>query len=549
MIQQTKTSQISENNQARNRIKFCEHAAIVFLFLVGLFLPMIIQSIGWDPLAGLGRGEKRAPVPFPALGGPDWTLRGFTKGLDAWCGDHFGLRRALITANGFLSYRLFGVSPTPSVVPGRDGWLFYAGDVKGNDGNPIWDIRGIKPLSPYTLERIRWMLQDQQEWLALRGIPYLFVIVPAKEEIYEKFLPAHITRAGPFTPREQLLRHLRACAPEIAVLDLTPTLREESGARRCFLKTDTHWNAFGGLAGSRAVLARLRERFPAITLPQLSDFDCRIKRDLGGDLAAQMALDAFLLEDYFSLLQRAPRRSQPRPLHEGEDPDIEATTADTSLPRAVVYRDSYSNILVPTLSEHFQWVRFVWGRVGTEMRGVEGYKPDVVLQIMADRAFRLPLRYSAAMQRELFAARFEASDYVMLKLEEPALLLSKIRPLGRTRLEPASDGAILISEQNEIEIELPEMSGLPQKFLPIARIKIVSQKAGDLSVAWRNGRTGERAQDRINMRRGANDLFLPLFDPELAGNVSLSANQENSSLKIQCLEIRGHPRWLLKKSE
>jgi hypothetical protein len=528
---------------ARERIRRWEHRAILAVFLAGLWLPLLIQPTGWDPAAGLGRGEKRKPVPFPALGGPDWTLRGFTRGLDAWCGDHFGLRRTLILANSLLDYRVFGVSPVPSVVPGREGWLFYAGDIQGNDGNPIWDFRGIRPLSPYSLERLRWMLQDQHEWLAERGILYLFVLVPAKEEVHDAFLPAHITRAGPFTPREQLLRHLRARAPEIPVLDLTPSLREAARGEPCFLKTDTHWNAWGGLVGTRTILARLQAWFPAMTLPRAEDFERQVKRDLGGDLAAQMALDAFLLEDYLGLFPRTPRRSQPRPLHTGEDPDIEAETGDASLPRAVIYRDSYANILVPTLSEHFQWVRFVWGRTGTEMRGVEGYRPDVVLQIMADRALRLPLRYSAGMQRERLAARFEASDRVLLRLETPDSLLEQLRPAASSELMFAPEGVVLRTRQDEeAAADLPGLGGVSSVFLPILRLRLISPKAGDLQVSWRNARTGERVRDRINLRRGGNDLYLALYDPELAGAVRLAVAREFSGLVIQSLEIRGHPR-------
>ena len=531
-----------DNQPAMRRLRHIEQGLIITLFLAVLWLPMLIQPTGWDPVAGLGRGEQRKPVPFPAFTGPDWSLRKFTRGLDAWCGDHFGLRRALIMANSLIDYGIFGVSPNPNVVPGRDGWLFYAGDRQNNDGNPIWDYRGVRPLSQYSLERIRWMLQDQHEWLDTRGIPYMFVLIPSKEEVHSRFLPDYITKAGSFTPREQLLRHLRRWAPGIPVLDLTPVLRKTAAMEPCFLKTDTHWNAVGGLIGAQTILTELQKTFPNITIPDENNFTRNIQRNLGGDLAAQMALDAFIQEDFIGLLPKTPPKAQPRALHNGEDPDIEAATNDTSLPRAIIYRDSYSNILIPTLSEHLQWTRFVWGRTGTEMRDVEALRPDVVLQIMADRALRLPLRYSAAMQRERLITRFKNTDNVLMELCRPDQLLQQLKPMADTKLKPAQGCVVLQAGKTEPVIELPDFTNLSRQFLPIMRISMLSPSAGDLKVAWRNTKTNKQIFDRINVRRGENNLFMALYDPELSGSLCLVMPREFNGLTIQSIEIRAFPR-------
>lgn len=531
-----------EKHAAGSMAKRIEHWAIMLLFLAVLWLPMLIQPTGWDPAASLGRGEKRNPVPFPAWSGPDWSLRGFTRGLEAWCDDHFGLRRTMITANSLLDYFVFGVSPNPSVVPGKEGWLFYAGDARGEDGNPIWDVRAARPLSPYALERIRWMLQDQHEWLAARNIPYIFVIVPTKEEIHGSYLPAHITRVGELTPREQLLRHLAEWAPSVPLLDLTPALLDKARHEPCFHKTDTHWNAIGGMVGAQNILARLQHDFPAITQPRDEDYQRSTKRDLGGDLAAQMALDSFLLEDYTALLPLHKPRSQPRPLHDGEDPDIEARTGDPSLPRAVIYRDSYSNILVPTLSEHFQWVRFVWGRTGTEMPGIEAIKPDVVLQIMSDRALRLPLRYSAAMQRDCLLERFETSHDILLSQTGPDAVSAVIAPAPEVECEIRHDDIIMSSASGNLAFEIPGLDKAPSKQLPILRLRLFSPQAGNLYASWRNSRTGEQVDDRINVRRGANDILLPLYDPEFSGNLRLSLPARAKKIALRSIEARAFPR-------
>ncbi len=531
-----------EKNATASLVKRMEHWGIMLLFLAVLWLPMLIQPTGWDPAASLGRGEKRKPVPFPALSGPGWSLRGFARELDAWCDDHFGLRRTMITVNSLLDYFVFGVSPNPSVVPGKDGWLFYAGDARGEDGNPIWDIRAVRPLSPYVLERIRWMLQDQHEWLAARNIPYIFVLVPTKEEIHGNYLPAHITRVGELTPREQLLGHLAEWAPSVPALDLTPALLHKAQQEPCFHKTDTHWNAVGGMVGAKNILARLQQDFPAIALPKEEDYQRTTRRGLGGDLAAQMALDSFILEDYTNLLPLYQPRSHPRPLHDGEDPDIEAQTGEPSLPRTVIYRDSYSNILVPTLAEHFQWVRFVWGRVGTEMPEIEAINPDVVLQIMSDRALRLPLRYSAAMQRERLLERFETSQHILLPQAGPGAISSVIMPAPNVECETCADGIIMSAASGDAAFDIPGLDKAPVKQLPILRLRLFSPLAGNLYASWRNHRTGEQVDDRINVRKGENDILLPLYDPEFSGSLRLSLPIGTRKMILRSIEARAYPR-------
>ena len=54
------------------------------------------------------------------------------------------------------------------------------------------------------------------------------------------------------------------------------------------------------------------------------------------------------------------------------------------LPRAVVFRDSFSNALIPYLSENFRRVLFVWTR-DVEAKYVLREKPDIVIQEIAGR--------------------------------------------------------------------------------------------------------------------------------------------------------------------
>jgi hypothetical protein len=73
---------------------------------------------------------------------------------------------------------------------------------------------------------------------------------------------------------------------------------------------------------------------------------------------------------------------------------------DPSLPRAVVFRDSFANALVPYLAEDFSRVLFVWDR-DVDPRVVAIEQPDVVVQEIVGRFLgRRPLGIDEVRERE-----------------------------------------------------------------------------------------------------------------------------------------------------
>src|SRR5262249_52725581 len=84
----------------------------------------------------------------------------------------------------------------------------------------------------------------------------------------------------------------------------------------------------------------------------------------GMDLAGMIGLRAVLRETRLRLLPRRPRRARTvEP--PGEEPSagvgrIVTEIPGSSLPRAVVFRDSFASRLAPFLSEHFSRVVYLW---------------------------------------------------------------------------------------------------------------------------------------------------------------------------------------------
>ena len=112
--------------------------------LVAGFLVVIAPPAGRQPRRPRRRrrgGENRDLAPFPMFDGTWQSVRRW-PGLDAWFQDHFGFRSTLVRWYGDRRYFGLGVSPSPMVVRGKDGWLFYA-----EDGG-LEDFANEHPLPP-----------------------------------------------------------------------------------------------------------------------------------------------------------------------------------------------------------------------------------------------------------------------------------------------------------------------------------------------------------------------------------------------------------------
>ena len=345
---------------------------LVTTFLLALVVPGVGMVAGW----GLhdGREEKRALTPPPSFG-PGWAaMRAWPDAASHYFEDHFAFRSALVSWQAALRFRWLHVSPSSEVVVGRDGWLFYAGD--GGEE----DYASAVPFTGAQLEKWRSTLQHTYDWLKQRGIPYVFVIAPDKYAIYPEYLPASMHRVGAESRTDQLVRHL-ARTTDVPVLDLRPNLLAAKSAERLYHLTDTHWNDRGAYVGYAAILRALHEEGLA-PLPR-SAFVARSEHTHGMDLSAMMGLTSVMTEDDLQLRPKGRRPwhvLEPTP-HDSLYMDGRLVTVhdNATLPRAVIFRDSFGAALVPLLAEHFSRALHLW-QYNFDPIVVTTEQPAVVIQ-------------------------------------------------------------------------------------------------------------------------------------------------------------------------
>jgi hypothetical protein len=328
---------------------------LVLLFVATVALPLgatLAGVDGADPQA-----EKRDLAEFPRLDGSWASAALFPIRLSAWFDDHFAFRTTLVRLCGEMRYLGLGVSPNPSVVVGRGGWLFYGGD-SGMD-----DYTRQKPFSAAELAAWRDSVVRTNQWLRARGIAYVFAIAPDKHVIYPEELPATIRPMAGATRMEQLLGALAGTG--VATVDFRPALLEAKTRERLFDLTDSHWNRRGAFVAYQQTIEAVRAQNPAAGRAfAREEFEPVAREVEGQDLAAMMGLATVLRETELSLVPKRARRARVvEPAGVGREAQVGRLVTEipgSDLPRAVVFRDSAVSRVAPFLSEHFCRAVYLW---------------------------------------------------------------------------------------------------------------------------------------------------------------------------------------------
>lgn len=369
--------------------KWCDRA-FVGLFLLTVFLPAGLAILPWK-LSSPPLTEKRPLAKRPAIPHSIESLTAFPQKFSRFFDDHFPLRTQLIQRYNYLRVKLIKYSDQRNVLMGREGWLFYTRD------KMLRDFIGKAPLSEEELGALRSLLEAKRDWLAARGIAYLFVIPPNKQTIYPEYMPENYARVRGRTRLDQFMDHMRAHS-DVTIVDLRPSLLAAKSRFRLYHRHDTHWNSIGGLVGygeiMRAVERTLARDFENVRTFQ--DFRPSHRTRRGGDLTDMLALNAYFIEDEPILIPNDGFRSCARKERlqnylgrdwkPNEDPiAMHCRGADLKM---VMFRDSMASRLIPFLSEHFRRSTYVskWNYEADIFKAVvEKEQPHIVIDECGER--------------------------------------------------------------------------------------------------------------------------------------------------------------------
>ena len=347
---------------------------LILVFAIGISLPAADMALGLDVAAP--RAEKRQLARFPVIQPSVDALTKLPKQIKEYLTDRFGFRNSLIRWHGMLMLNGLGVSPSDQVLVGRNGWLYTT------DSGVINDHRGANPFTREQLEQWRQTLDARHDWLEARGVRYVVIFTPNKHTVYPEHLPGSITRVSGLTRLDQLVAYLQAHS-QVPIIDVRDGLMDAKDQYRLYHRTDTHWNEIGAYHAYRQIMGVINQWFDTPAPVELSDLALTPVDSTGGDLAGMMGLRDVMSERWLFLHDYSPQQVQN--LTWLQIPEMAVNEQpDKTLPRAVMFRDSFAESLRPFLARHFQ--RLVDSRVQKlDTALVEAEKPDLVIHQIVER--------------------------------------------------------------------------------------------------------------------------------------------------------------------
>ena len=257
-------------------------------------------------------------------------------------------------------------------VEGREGYLFH------QDNDALEQLQAITRFRASQLELWNTVLTQRAAWCADNGAIFRELIIPEKHVVYADMLPRSIR----LSKRRPVLQMLESIDPAIASRVLYPVAELAAARSRqpTYFRTDTHWCSFGAYVGYKAVVESLASEMDVSAYPEdlIEYFDRTYTGDLGVRYAEEREESAQFL--------RSP--AAPTVLYQnhnfgrGAVHVYEGARAD--LPRCVLFRDSFSNFLIPYLAQNFSRIVAV-SSMSYFYDLLEEERPDVVLSVTIER--------------------------------------------------------------------------------------------------------------------------------------------------------------------
>ena len=343
------------------------------LFLLFLALPALDAVFDLDPTK---RPPNQARVSAPAAPQDASDLKGWRDGYESYLDDSFGWRSWAVRSFNRLNYRLFRVSERRNVVVGRDDWLYFGSAA-------VEYHRATAPFSNAELRRRGQSIERRRQWLAKQGVQYLFAIAPNKHSIYPEHLPSKYLRTGPVSRYEQLAEYLEN-ETGVTVVDLHSPLLVAKQKEQVYERSGSHWNSRGAHIAYRAIHDQLSQWFPVLDQPVAWETIELAKRG-PGELVRMQGLEGMIDEQ---LSRPIGGLHHTRLKFKGKG-RLVTERDDVSLPRALIFHDSFIIAEAPFLAEHFSHATFEW-RSAFDGELVQQLKPDVVIEQRVERNLLLP---------------------------------------------------------------------------------------------------------------------------------------------------------------
>ena len=255
---------------------------------------------------------------------------------EEYIADRFAFRQELVTANSALHMGVLGESPVDNVLPGEDGWLFYADTLGDYTGESLMSEREI-----FCAARSLYLVQ---EYAASQGADFVFTAAPNKNSLFPEKMPKNYVKTEQKSNVESLYAALDA--QNVRYCDLHTALM---GRENIYHKTDSHWNGYGSALAHDALMQTLER-------PERLADEVFLEQPFAGDLF-EMLYPASKKQEMSLKLARERKFTYASPIRAADDMRIDTQCA-TGSGTLLMFRDSFGNAWHEDLAEAFSSARF-----------------------------------------------------------------------------------------------------------------------------------------------------------------------------------------------
>ena len=245
---------------------------MLIIFLVVIAVPGAMLFVDTGQILP---GDNRMAASFPKLIKEDGSLAK-RKELLAFVDDNIGFRTSAPKLDDMVMYTMFGTTLDNAQLMGKEGNLFA-----GDDRRFPARRAPYPPLTEKELAENGRNIQAASDYFKSKEIPFLFITIPNKEEVYPLLYNDKFIQRPDKTRLAQQVEWMIQNNTGVDAYDMTLALRDQAESFDGMLwyetKDNAHWNYAGAWYGYLEIMDRLKAYNAELEVLSLDDFEISTK--------------------------------------------------------------------------------------------------------------------------------------------------------------------------------------------------------------------------------------------------------------------------------
>ncbi|MBN2867197.1 MAG: hypothetical protein JXK08_00860 [Flavobacteriaceae bacterium] len=337
----------------------------VILFFAFLLIPNLVLFSGLESHITDNENLKFKDFPELNIKNPKQSLSDF----NSYYLGNFGLKKTAV--NQYISFKTNFLDEVPLPiynVTGKDGWYFLGNHYNNAFNNTfgITDTKKVKSITNY--------LETVNQYLSSKNIKFYVVFPPNKHTIYSEYLPFQVKKSPTLY---NILKDNLEQNSSVQLIDLHSVLLKAKKENQVYYKTDSHWNDLGAFIGYQKIMDQINNSL-LVEKQKLEDYNIYNTQKTIGDNTQMINLrqktDVVIFEKKTTSKVEVIANDQKFIHFKNEDKPY----------KLMVYRDSFTNALIPFFNDTFGDTFYVRG-ININKQTIENNKPDIVILELVER--------------------------------------------------------------------------------------------------------------------------------------------------------------------